>query len=68
MHDTSQTFEYINCLSYKGDFSEYPAFIDRKKKGLWPAVQDFLAHHPEWKIYRRYANNNGLTILKRMGN
>jgi hypothetical protein len=35
-------------------------------KGLWPAIREFLASHPEWKIRERYNNNNGLTILERV--
>jgi cephalosporin hydroxylase len=35
-------------------------------RGLWPAVEEFLAEHPEWKIEKRYTNNNGLTILARV--
>lgn len=34
-------------------------------KGLWPAIEEFLEAHPEWKIRERYINNNGLTILER---
>jgi len=33
--------------------------------GLWPAVEWFLAGHPEWRLKRRFTNNNGLTVLKR---
>ena len=35
-------------------------------KGLWPAIREFLALHPEWIIRERYNNNNGLTILERI--
>lgn len=35
-------------------------------KGLWPAIEEFLAANPEWKLHRRWTNNNGLTVLKRM--
>lgn len=35
-------------------------------KGLWPAIREFLASHPEWKLRERYGNNNGLTILERV--
>lgn len=35
-------------------------------KGLWPAIREFLAAHPEWKLRERYSNNNGLTILERV--
>lgn len=34
--------------------------------GLWPAIEEFLAAHPEWTLVSRYTNNNGLTILKRI--
>jgi hypothetical protein len=35
-------------------------------KGLWPAIEEFLAEHPEWKIEQRLTNNNGLTILSKV--
>ena len=31
--------------------------------GLWPAVEEFIAAHPEWHVKERFTNNNGLTIL-----
>jgi hypothetical protein len=40
--------------------------IEEILKGLWPAVQEFLDQHPEWKIEKRFTNNNGLTILTRL--
>jgi hypothetical protein len=37
-------------------------------QGLWPAVTEFLAEHErEWQLHARYENNNGLTVLKRIG-
>ena len=33
------------------------------RKGLWPAIEEFLEEHPEWSIKERFTNNNGLTIL-----
>lgn len=39
--------------------------VEEIKKGLWPAVEEFLRDHPEWRLEKRYTNNNGLTILKR---
>ncbi|MBS0648191.1 MAG: hypothetical protein JSS10_03080 [Verrucomicrobia bacterium] len=65
IHDTSDTFEYRDCTSYQGDYSEYPFYLNREKAGLWTAVVDFLARHPEWTLYERHTNNNGLTVLKR---
>jgi hypothetical protein len=34
-------------------------------RGLWPAVAEFLAAHPQWRLAARYHNNNGLTVLER---
>jgi hypothetical protein len=42
----------------------YP--IEEIKRGLWPAIQEFLDTHPEWKLHKRYTNNNGLTILAKV--
>jgi len=36
-------------------------------RGLWPAVEEFLAAHPfEWMLRDRFTNNNGLTVLERL--
>ena len=40
--------------------------IDEIKRGLWPAIDEFLIQHPEWILEKRYTNNNGLTILRRI--
>ena len=40
--------------------------IEEINKGLWPAIEEFLADHPEWILEKRYTNCNGLTILKRI--
>lgn len=65
MHDTSPPWGYCDDAEYAGDYSEYPATIDRNKRGLWQAVEDFLERHPDWSLYERYYNNHGFTILKR---
>ena len=65
MHDTSDPFAFDDCHSYKGDRSEYPAFVNKNKRGTWPAVWDFLIRHPEWKLQERHFNNNGFTVLRR---
>lgn len=65
MHDTSDPYGSKDDEIYKGDYSEYPDSYDRSKKGLWPAVCDFLKGHPEWILSERLTNNHGLTILKR---
>jgi len=35
-------------------------------KGLWAAITEFLESNHEWILDKRYTNNNGLTILKRV--
>jgi hypothetical protein len=65
LHDTDPPWGYSDDNEYHGDFSEYPHSINRTKRGLWPAVTDFLENHPEWKLHKRYNNNHGFTILSR---
>jgi hypothetical protein len=66
MHDTSPPWDYKDDTTYNGNYSEYPKHINRSKRGLWPAVEDFLQKHPEWVLEARYGNNHGLTVLKRV--
>ena len=33
--------------------------------GLWPAIEEFLATNPDWRLKERFTNNNGLTILEK---
>jgi hypothetical protein len=65
MHDTSAPWGDTDDDEYHGDYSEYPPEIDRTKRGLWPAVLDFLNKHPEWTLKERRENSHGLTILQR---
>jgi len=66
LHDTSYPWGNIDDRTYSGDYSEYPQNIDRTKKGLWPAVEDFLKRHSEWILVERRLNNHGFTILARI--
>jgi hypothetical protein len=66
LHDTSYPWEFFDDNSYWGNYSEYPEHIDRSKRGLWPAVQDFLLTHPDWILHERRTNCHGFTILKRV--
>ena len=34
-------------------------------KGLWPAIEEFLYSNRNWYVYEKFANNHGVTILKR---
>ena len=50
-------------------FHDTTLFADRGEfggKGIWPAIHEFMAMHPEWQMIERRTNNNGLTILKRI--
>ena len=51
-------------------FHDTTTFADRGETsghmGLWKAIEEFMAEHPEWVIDIRKTNNNGLTILKRV--
>jgi hypothetical protein len=46
--------------------SPEPNFNGEIKRGLWPAVEDFLLHFNSWKIHKRFTHNNGLTILEKV--
>ena len=34
--------------------------------GIWKAVEEFLDSNPNWILEKRFKNNNGFTILKRI--
>lgn len=50
LHDTT-TFGYVDQT---GD-----------GKGLWPAVEEFVARSPEWHVRERFTNCHGLTVLEK---
>lgn len=70
LHDTEIDGEHGDSLRMGSDISEqaraygYPEAEIRR--GLWPAVEEFLAAHPEWSLSARRRNCNGLTILRRV--
>jgi hypothetical protein len=61
LHDTT-TFGHHDEQNHRAQ-SFRDAIID--KKGLQPAVNDFLMETTDWKVRKIYTNNNGLTILER---
>lgn len=68
LHDTSAPWGDVD-EPYSGDYSEYPAWIDKTKRGVFTAVLDFLAMHPtEWVMTFRKKNSNGYTLLERVQN
>jgi hypothetical protein len=65
MHDTSGAFGQNDQTCGWESETKYPAHISRSKRGLWPAVEDFLKTHPEWELYERNKTGDGYTVLKR---
>lgn len=69
MHDT--TVDAIRGETIRNGWDAYQQSretgipVNEINKGLWPAIEEFLAAHPEWKLAARYYNCNGLTILQR---
>ena len=60
-HDTTS---YANF-----DESGYEVLGDNWKAegiGIWKAIEEFLETHPEWELEKRFTNNNGFTIIKRI--
>lgn len=66
MHDTSEPWGHRDDEEYHGNYTEYPPHYPRWKRGLWPAVHDFLKRHPEWALEKRHYNCHGFTILRRV--
>jgi hypothetical protein len=46
-------------------YTEYEKWFDKDEKGIWAAIMEFLFYHEEWELWESFANNNGLTILRR---
>lgn len=66
LHDTV-TFGYRDEDFYQnGSISDevYNQIVN--KKGLYPALTDFIEENKNWRIKEHYTNNNGLTILERI--
>lgn len=36
------------------------------RRGMIPAIEEFVGARPEWKVHHVFTHNNGLTILKRI--
>jgi hypothetical protein len=70
LHDTTVDGEYGETIrmnmNAEKQSKESGIPVEEICKGLWPAVTEFLEAHPEWILEKRYTNNNGLTILRRV--
>lgn len=74
MHDTTTYSEYDEgYVTREAWFDRYKDHakickitnFECKKEGLRNAIEEFLETNPEWEVFKKYTNNNGLTILKR---
>lgn len=69
LHDTTVDEvwgESLRCgldVSAQSRESGYPE--EEIRKGLGPAISEFLAARPEWSVEKKYTHNNGLTVLAR---
>jgi len=70
MHDTTLDEVYgetIRCnWNPEQQSREYGFPVSEIVRGVWPAVEEFLASNPEWVLKERFTNNNGLTVLARV--
>lgn len=65
IHDTSEPWGDQDEPIYLQIYPKYPSHIDKTKRGLRPAVEDFLKSPPEWGLKVRHLNNHGFTVLMR---
>lgn len=56
----------VNKFIVLHDTETFGMIGENGEVGLWPAVEEFLNTNIEWTLEKRYTNNNGLTILKRI--
>jgi hypothetical protein len=70
LHDTTVDGEFgesIRCgWDTVAEAAKFGFPREEIERGLWPAVEEFLRDHPEWKLHKRYTHNNGLTVLQRV--
>lgn len=72
MHDTTVFGEGSDALR-QGEAVVHAVAAERgweaeeARRGLWPAIEEFLAAHTgEWALQDRFEHNNGLTVLRRV--
>lgn len=69
MHDTTVDEIYGETIRINMDadkqYNESGFSKEDINCGLGKAIDEFLETNKEWKIYEKFQNNNGLTILKR---
>lgn len=77
LHTYTQLKEELKVLGNKAEkylvfhdtetfgFSNENNIYTGNKSGLNPAISEFLEENPNWKVFKIYTNNNGLTILNK---
>lgn len=63
MHDTTTFADIGESTNYKNSLGI--PMGQKEKKGLWPAIEEFLEKNTQWYIKERFSNNNGLTVMAR---
>lgn len=70
MHDTTVDGIYgesIRCgLNVEEQSKNTGIPVEEILNGLWRAIEEYLKENPQWILEKRFTNNNGLTILKRI--
>ena len=66
MHDTDEPWGWEDEPNFTDVTNNYPDWINPTKRGLFEAVEDFLARHPEWVKQEQHTNCHGFTVLKRV--
>jgi hypothetical protein len=64
MHDTESFGHMPEVVDWA--YGDGQLFFSAFGKGLRDALDEFLAAHPEWELYKHYTNNHGLTIISRI--
>lgn len=59
-------FHDTTTFAQHPEIGGYPVPAGFTHRGIWPAIEEFLVEHPEWRLLERYTHNNGLTILERV--
>jgi len=70
MHDTTLDAVYGETIrsgwNAENQSRESGIPVEEINRGIWPAVEEFLAANPDWVLKERFTNNNGLTVLARV--
>ena len=70
MHDTTVDEIYGECIRSRLNAETLSLTtglpVEEINRGLQPAIDEFLICNSNWILYKKYTNNNGLTVLKKI--